>query len=76
MNGQNVQGINKIFDEVIQRHNIKNDSQLSYFLLVAPPIISKHRHGHLPIGDSMILRLHERGGLPVAYIRKLLKEGK
>ena len=67
--GQDVTGINRIFNEVSDLNGIKNDAALSYFLHIAPPVISKMRNGKLPMGDSMILRLHEIGGMDVAHIR-------
>lgn len=71
--GQSVKGICDLFDEVMTSHNIKTDAQLSFFLHVAPPVISKQRTGSLPVGDSMVLKLHERGGLSVKHIRKELE---
>lgn len=70
---QDVHGINKLFTEVCEKNRLKNDAALSFFLHVAPPVISKMRHGKLPMGPSMMLRLHEIGGLEIAYIRKMLE---
>ena len=70
---QDVDGINKLVTEVSEKNGVKNDAGLSYFLHVAPPVISKMRNGKLPMGPSMMLRLHEIGGLEVAYIRKMLE---
>lgn len=69
---QDVDGINKLFTEVMQKHGGKNDAWLSFFLHVAPPVISKMRNGKLPMGPSMMLRLHEIGGLDIAHIRKMV----
>jgi hypothetical protein len=69
---QNVAAINDLFKEVMDSHHIKNDAQLAFFLRVAPPVISKQRNGSLVVGDSMVLKLHELGGLPVKYIRRAL----
>lgn len=71
--GQSVQGVNALLDEVILQNALKNDAKLSYYLHVAPPVISKLRHGILPMGPSMILRLHEFCGMDVANIREVLK---
>jgi hypothetical protein len=70
---QNVDGINDLFDAVKNDHEIKSDAQLAFFLRVAPPVISKMRSGVIPLGDSMVLKLHEHGGLTVARIRRELK---
>lgn len=69
---QNIEGIRRMFDEVRAAHNLRSDAQLAFFLKVAPPVISKQRSGDLPVGDSMVLKLHEHGGLTVARIRREL----
>ena len=57
----------------IMRHNkIKNYAALSRVIGVSTPALSKYVNGDLPIGDSMILRLHETFGVPVASIRAAL----
>jgi hypothetical protein len=70
---QSTVAIDRLFDEVMTSNNLKNDAALSYFLHVAPPVISKMRNGSLPLGDSMVLKLHELGGLSVRHIRKALE---
>jgi len=70
---QNVEGINRMFDEVMTAHGINSDAKLSYLLRVAPPVISKQRAGKLPVGPAMILSLHEHGGLSVKRIRRELE---
>jgi len=69
---QNKEGVNDLFDAVMKQQGLRNDAKLSLFLQVAPPVISKMRHGILPVGPSMILNLHERAGLPVSVIREYL----
>lgn len=64
----------KLLDDVSFEFKIKNDAHLSRELQVAPPVVSKIRNGTLPIGANMILRLHERFGLPVKKIRAALAE--
>jgi plasmid maintenance system antidote protein VapI len=65
-------GAGNLFDELMRTQNLKNDAALSRALEVQPPVISKMRHGHLPVGDSMILRLHEKFGIAVKTIREWL----
>lgn len=74
--GQNVDGINDLFDEVLVTKSLRNDAQLSYLMRVAPPVISKMRHGHLMLGDSMVLKLHEICGLEVKHVREKLEVAK
>lgn len=71
--GQSIAGVNSLLDEAILRNALKNDAKLSTFLHVAPPVLSKLRHGNLVMGPSMILRLYELAGLEVAHIRSVLE---
>lgn len=73
MEGQSVAGVNILLDEAMVTNALKNDAALSRFLHVAPPVLSKLRHGNLVMGPSMILRLHELAGLEVAYVRQKLE---
>jgi hypothetical protein len=61
-------GANKLLDHVIATLQLKNDNALSRALEVAPPVISKIRHHRLLVGDSIILRIHRKTGMPVAEI--------
>ncbi len=63
---------NRVLDAVISKCALKNDAALSRALEVAPPIISKIRHRRLPVGASMLIRLHEVSDLSVAELRELL----
>lgn len=61
----------KLLDAVIAQRGLKNDAALAASLQLAPPVISKTRTGRLQVGASLILRLHEVFGMPVAEIREL-----
>ena len=61
---------NKFLNTLLKKLNLKNDAALSRALEVAPPVISKIRHGKLPIGATLLLRAHELTGLHVREIRK------
>lgn len=50
----------------------RNDADLARKLQTKPPFISKIRHGHLAVGDFLILRLHEAANMPVSEIRDIL----
>ena len=56
---------NKLLDALIERMHLKNDAALSRALDVAPPVISKIRHGKLPVGASMLIRMHEESELSI-----------
>jgi hypothetical protein len=60
---------NGLLDAVIAKHKLKNDAAIARFLGVAPPVISKTRGFTLPVGPTMILKLHEIAGMEVPAIR-------
>lgn len=61
-----------LFDIVIARMHLKNDAALARLLEVAPPVISKIRNGKLPLGASIIIRVHEVTDMPVKEIKTYL----
>ena len=63
---------NHLLDMMLEKLKLKNDAALSRALEVAPPIISKIRHRRLPIGASMLIRMHEVTDMSVAELRELL----
>jgi len=63
---------NNLIDNVLRRLKLKNDAALCRALGVAAPIISKVRHGHLPVGGSLLIRLHEVSGLSIGAMRNLM----
>ena len=50
---------NKLFDAVMKHQGLKNAAQLSRALQVDPAALSRMRHGHLKVGATLILRIHE-----------------
>ncbi|MBV0881552.1 hypothetical protein KTQ42_19900 [Noviherbaspirillum sp. L7-7A] len=63
---------NHLLDMILERLKLKNDAALSRALEVAPPVISKIRHRRLPVGASMLIRMHEVTDLSVAELREML----
>ena len=63
---------NLLLDELVQRLRLKNDAALSRALEVAPPVISKIRHQRLPVGASLLIRMHEVSGLSIRDLRDLM----
>ena len=63
---------NRLLDILIERLHLKNDAALSRALEVAPPVISKIRHRRLPVGASMLIRMHEVSSLSVRELRDLM----
>lgn len=62
----------KLLDTIKERYNVKNDAELSRKLDVAPPTISRIRHGVVSVSAEIILRIHETFDMPVKEIRELL----
>jgi hypothetical protein len=66
---------NILLDALIEKLNLKNDAALSRLLEVAPPVISKLRHGALPIGPTMLIRMHEVSEMNIRDMRALMLKG-
>lgn len=63
---------NNLLDALIEKLNLKNDAALSRALEVAPPVISKIRHRRLPVGASLLIRMHEVSDLSIKDLRVLM----
>ena len=58
-----------LLDKVIALMGLKNDAALARAFDIAPPVVSKIRHQTLPVGNSFILKCHERAGMTLPEIR-------
>jgi hypothetical protein len=63
---------NAVLDAIIEKLNLKNDAALSRALEVAPPVISKIRHRTLPIGATILLRMHEVSEFSIRELKALM----
>lgn len=63
---------NHLLDILQERLAVKNDAALCRVLEVAPPVISKIRHHRLPVGASMLIRMHEVSNLSIRELRDLM----
>ena len=63
---------NQLLESLIHKLNLKNDAALSRALEVAPPLISKIRHRRLPVGASLLIRMHEVSNLSIQDLRVLM----
>lgn len=63
---------NNLLESLIEKLNLKNDAALSRALEVAPPLISKIRHRRLPVGASLLIRMHETTGMSIRELRDLM----
>lgn len=71
----NTKNENTLLDLAADILKCKNDVALAIALDVAPPVISKVRHGRLPVGATLIIKLHEATGMPVANIKAYITHG-
>lgn len=63
---------NRLLDTLLALLNLKNDAALSRMLEVTPPVISKIRHRRLPVGASLLIRMHEATGMSIRELRDLM----
>ncbi len=63
---------NNLLDSLIDTLRLRNDAALARVLEVAPPVISKIRHRKLPIGASILIRMHEVTELSIKDLRILM----
>jgi hypothetical protein len=63
---------NRVLDAIIAKLQLKNDAALSRALEVAPPVISKIRHRTLPIGATILLRMHEVSDFSIRELRAMM----
>ena len=63
---------NRVLDAIIAKLQLKNDAALSRALEVAPPVISKIRHNTLPIGATIVIRMHEISDFSIRELRELM----
>lgn len=62
----------RLLDTLIKKLSLKNDAALSRALEVAPPVLSKIRHRRLPVGASILIRMHEVSDLSIHELRELM----
>jgi hypothetical protein len=63
---------NTLLDQLILHLRLKNDAALARILEVAPPVISKIRHHRLPVGASLLIRMHEVSEMSIRDLRALM----
>src|ERR1019366_2808061 len=63
---------NRLLNELIEVMELKNDAALSRALAVEAPVISKIRHGKLPIGGMMLIRMHDISNMSIKELRSLM----
>lgn len=63
---------NRLFEKIIYDLRLKTDLQLANLLGIGAPVVSKIRHGHMPIGSSVLIRIHEELGMSIAEQRQIM----
>lgn len=61
-----------LLDTLRKRMNLKNDRALADKLDVAAPVISKIRARVLPVGSTILIRMHEVSQLSIRELRDLM----
>lgn len=64
-----------LFDKLIDRFDLKNDAGLSRWLEVAPPAVSKIRHGILGVGPALTIKVMEKSDWSLKEVRALIDGG-
>lgn len=64
----------KAIDHLIHLKGLRNDAHLSRYLGVTAATVCKIRAGKLGVSAGILLRLHEKFGIPVAELRELLEQ--
>ena len=65
-------GNNELLDMLLTK-GPKNDAALARALEVAPPVISKIRHGRLPVGASLLIRMHEVFDVSIRELKRIAR---
>ncbi|WP_194726996.1 hypothetical protein [Noviherbaspirillum malthae] len=63
---------NHLLDILIDKLNLKNDAALCRKLGVTPPVLSKIRHGKMPVGATLLITMHEESGISIKELRRLM----
>lgn len=71
----NTKNENALLDLAADILKCKNDAALCRALDVAPPVASKIRHARLPVGASLVIKLHEATGMAVREIKAYITHG-
>ncbi len=62
----------QLFDAILHQNDFKNDAALAAALDIDPPNLSRLRHGHRPVSDGMVLKIHDVTGWAIRDIKGAL----
>lgn len=63
---------NILFDAVKKLLRVKADNRLAAILDVSPSIISKIRNGKLPLGPTIMVKIHEASNISIRDLRLIM----
>jgi DNA-binding transcriptional regulator YdaS (Cro superfamily) len=66
------QNPNELLDKLLEVLACKNDAAMCRLLEIAPPVISKMRHGVNPVSPAFLIKAHDATGLSINDLRALL----
>lgn len=66
-----VTGSVAFLETLIERMGLKNDAALARRLCTESPVISKIRHGKLPVGAQILISAHEESGMSIKELKQL-----
>lgn len=62
----------KLLNAAKAQLGLKSDAALARMLAIAPPTLSKVRHCRMPVGPSLLIRLHDITGMSTRQMRTLM----
>lgn len=63
---------NRLLDHLLRVMKLKNDAALGRRLGIAPPVVSKLRHGTSRVRDLLLINMHEESGLNIKDLKDFL----
>ena len=63
---------NRLFDSIKKLLRVKADKRLAAVLEVSPSIISKIRNGKLPLGPTIMVKIHEACNISIRDLRLMM----
>ena len=66
-------GAAQLFDAILHEKGIRTDGELAEEIGIEPTSLSRLRHGHRPVSDGVILRVHEMTGWSIRDIKAALE---
>jgi hypothetical protein len=61
----------RLLDRLKELLLLRNDTELAIALQTTPGLISKVRHGKLPVSDWLLISMHEESELSIRELRAL-----